>query len=156
MTRGKNSGTHVFYIWSTEPAVKCIMKWAGHRVTFPECSWHSATLAQAEPWQPEHLSFHQALFSQTHWKGTAGALGCSASSRLPSQLSTGCTGAAQKCCFRWEKISVPLLNRWCYPSREREIPAFPQVSDQRGLPEGCFHCKTVVMKNIMREKANLS
>lgn len=30
----------------------------------------------------------------------------------------------------------------------KEIPASPQVSDQKGLPEGCFHCGTAIMKEI--------
>lgn len=30
----------------------------------------------------------------------------------------------------------------------KEIPASQQVSDQKGLPEGCFHCGTAIMKEM--------
>lgn len=132
-----------------------------HEVNRVSCGVPWMQLAFCSPcsdrtWQPEtpELSSSTVQLNQLKKAQQLGhrGRGCSGSSRLPSQLSTGCTGACQKCCFRLEKISVPLLNQWCCPSREREIPASQQVSDQRGLPEGCFHCKTAVTKNTMRWK----
>jgi len=35
----------------------------------------------------------------------------------------------------------------------KEIPASQQVSDRKGLPEGCFHCGTAIMKEIRRMKS---